>query len=281
MTHTAPELPLNDTNHIPQLGFGVWRLAEADAPQLVGTAIDAGYRHIDTAQGYDNEAGVGRGVANASLPREELFITSKLRNSHQGYDQAMRSLDESLARLKLDYLDLFLIHWPAPQHDRYVDTWKAFVEMQKQGKVKSIGVSNFLPEHLKRIIDATGVVPAVNQLELHPAYQQRDIREFHRDLDILIECYSPLGGKKSDLLDNEVLREIGDSHAKSPAQVMIRWHLQQNLVPLPKSSKPERAVENFDVWDFALSAEDIQRIDALDRPDGKTLPAPNDNNQLF
>lgn len=280
MTDT-PALPLNDGNRIPQLGFGVWRLEEADAPKVVGAAIDAGYRHIDTAQGYENEAGVGQAIAQASVEREELFVTSKLRNGHQGYDSALRSLDESLERLKLDYLDLFLIHWPAPEHDRYADTWRAFVEVQKQGKVRSIGVSNFLPEHIQRIIDETGVVPAVNQLELHPAYQQRDIREWHRDKDIQIECYSPLGGKESKLLEDEAIKEIAEAHGKSAAQVIIRWHLQQNLIVIPKSSKPERAKDNFDVWDFVLSGDEIARIDALDRPDGKTLPTPEENNELF
>jgi len=277
----TPALPLNDGKSIPQLGFGVWRLPEDEAPKVVGAAIDAGYRHIDTAQGYDNEAGVGRAIAEASVGREELFVTSKLRNGHQGYDSALRSLDESLNRLKLDYLDLFLIHWPAPAHDRYVDTWRALVEAQKAGKVRSIGVSNFLPEHIQRIIDATGVVPVVNQVELHPAYQQRDIREWHRERDIQIECYSPLGGKESKLLDNPTIVEIGKAHGKSPAQVIIRWHLQQNLIVIPKSEKPERAKENFEVWDFVLSSDDVAQIDALDRPDGKTLPQPEDNNELF
>jgi 2,5-diketo-D-gluconate reductase A len=274
-------IPLNDGNSIPQLGFGVWRLPDADAPEVVSEAVDAGYRHIDTAQGYDNESGVGKAIQQLSLSRDQLFVTSKLRNGHQGYDSALRSLDESLQRLQLDHLDLFLIHWPAPEHDRYVQTWRALIEARNQGKVRSIGVSNFLPEHLTRIIDETGIVPAVNQLELHPAFQQRDIREFHRDHDIQIECYSPLGGKGSNLLENTVLKEIGAQHDKSPAQVMIRWHLQQNLIPLPKSSKPERAQQNFDVWNFTLSAQDVARIDALDRPDGKTLPHPNDNNDLF
>lgn len=277
----SPTIPLNDGNAIPQLGFGVWRLEEDDAPRVVDAAIEAGYRHIDTAQGYDNEAGIGRAIEQASIGREELFITSKLRNSHQGYDSALRSLDESLERLKLDYLDLFLIHWPAPAHDRYVDTWKALIEAKNQGKVKSIGVSNFLPEHLSRIIDETGVVPVVNQVELHPAWQQRDIREFLRDRDIQLECYSPLGGKETKLMENPIITELADKHGKSPAQVLIRWHLQQNLIPLPKSSKPERAKDNFDVWDFTLSADDMARIDSLDQPDGKTLPQPNDNNDLF
>ncbi len=276
-----PRIALNDGNAIPQLGFGVWRLPEKDTPMVVQAALDAGYRHIDTAQGYDNEAGVGRALKQSDLSRDEVFVTSKLRNSHQGYDKALRSLDDSLKRLEIDYLDLFLIHWPAPAHDLYSETWKALVEARKQGKVKSIGVSNFLPEHLERIMDETGVVPAVNQLELHPAYQQRDIRAFHQEHNIQIECYSPLGGNKSKLLEFPLLREIGEAHGKSPAQVMIRWHLQQNLIPLPKTSKPERAADNFDVWDFSLSEDDMSPIDELDRPDGKTLPKPNDNNHMF
>ncbi|KKB09773.1 aldo/keto reductase [Devosia chinhatensis] len=277
----CPAIPLNDGQAIPQLGFGVWRLEEDDAPDVVGAAIKAGYRHIDTAQGYDNEAGVGRAIAEADIDRQDLFITSKLRNGHQGYDSAMRSLEESLDRLQLDYLDLFLIHWPAPAHDKYAETWKAFVELQKQGRVRSIGVSNFLPEHIQRIIAETGVVPAVNQVELHPAYQQRDIREWHRDHDIQLECYSPLGGKDTGLFENPAISEIAERHGKSAAQVIIRWHIQQNLIVLPKSSKPERAAENFDVWDFTLSADDVARLDALDRPDGKTLPQPDENNEMF
>jgi 2,5-diketo-D-gluconate reductase A len=279
--HDIPQIPLNDGNRIPQLGFGVWRLDVDDAPEVVGAAIRTGYRHIDTAQGYDNEEGVGRAIAEAEVKRADLFVTSKLRNGDQGYDRAKASLDGSLERLGLDYLDLFLIHWPAPAHDRYVDTWKALVEAQKDGKVRSIGVSNFLPEHIERIIDETGVVPVVNQVELHPAYQQRDIREWHRDHDIQLECYSPLGGQDSNLLDNEAIKEISEAHGKSPAQVIIRWHLQQNLVVIPKSEKPERAAENFDVLDFSLTSEDVRKIDALDQPDGKTLPQPNENNDLF
>lgn len=277
----VPSIPLNDGNSIPQLGFGVWRLEEEDAPKVIGAAIDAGYRHIDTAQGYDNEAGVGRAIAEADVTREQLFITSKLRNGHQGFEKTQQSLDESLDRLQLDYLDLFLIHWPAPAHDRYVDTWKALIEAQKQGKVKSIGVSNFLPEHIDRIIAETGVKPAVNQVELHPAYQQRDIRDYHRKKDIKLECYSPLGGKESKLLDDDTITEIGDRYDRSPAQIITRWHLQQGLIVIPKSSKPERARENFEVWDFELTEDDIAKIDALDRPDGKTLPQPNENNDLF
>lgn len=277
----VPSITLNDGNSIPQLGFGVWRLEEEDAPEVIGAAISAGYRHIDTAQGYDNEAGVGEAIAEADIARDQLFITSKLRNGHQGFEKAQQSLNESLERLQLDYLNLFLIHWPAPQHDRYVETWKALIEAQKAGKVRSIGVSNFLPEHIDRIIAETGVTPAVNQVELHPAYQQRDIRDYHREKGIKLECYSPLGGKESKLLDDETITEIADRYDRSPAQIITRWHLQQGLIVIPKSSKPERARENFRVWDFELTDEDTAKIDGLDRPDGKTLPEPNENNDLF
>jgi 2,5-diketo-D-gluconate reductase A len=277
----TPAIPLNDGNSIPQLGFGVWRLEDSEAPHVVGAALDAGYRHIDTAQGYGNEEGVGKAIQQSGISRDQIFITSKLRNGLQGYDNALRGLDETLQRLQLDHLDLFLIHWPAPAHNLYSETWAALVEGQKQGKVKSIGVSNFLPEHIERIIQETGVTPAVNQLELHPAYQQRDIREFHRDRDIQIECYSPLGGKDTGLFEHQAIVEIAERHGKSPAQVIIRWHLQQNLIVLPKSSKPERAKDNFDVWDFQLSADEVNQIDRMDREDGKTLPRPEDNNDMF
>lgn len=280
MTET-PVLPLNDGHTIPQLGLGVWRLPDADAPALVGEALRAGYRHIDTAQGYDNEAGVGAAIRQSGFPRDQLFITSKLRNSHQGFDKTLQSLDETLQRMRLDALDLFLIHWPAPQHDRYVETWEALIEAQAAGKVRSIGVSNFLPEHLDRIIDKTGVVPAVNQMELHPRFQQRDLRDYHREKGIIIESYSPLGGKRSDLLDDPVVTAIALRHDRATAQVLIRWHLQQDLVVLPKSSNPDRVRQNADVWDFSLSPEDMDALNALDRPDGKTLPHPNDNNDLF
>lgn len=280
MTET-PAIPLNDGNSIPQLGFGVWRLEDEDAPRVVGAAIEAGYRHIDTAQGYGNEEGVGKALKQIGIGRDEIFITSKLRNGLQGYESALKGLDDTLQRLQLDHLDLFLIHWPAPAHDRYSETWAAFVEAQKQGKVKSIGVSNFLPEHIERIVQETGVTPAVNQVELHPAYQQRDIREYHRDRDIQIECYSPLGGKDTGLFENETIAQIAERHGKSPAQIIIRWHLQQNLIVLPKSEKPERAKENFDVWDFQLSADEVNHIDRMDREDGKTLPQPEDNNEMF
>ncbi|WP_404402887.1 aldo/keto reductase [Pelagibacterium halotolerans] len=274
-----PLIELNDGNTIPQIGLGVWRLEDADAPSVIAEAIAAGYRHIDTAQAYGNEAGVGRAVREAAVPREELFITSKERTSHQGYDSTMRSLDESLERMGLDYLDLFLIHWPVAMHGRFVDTWRAFIDLQKQGRVRSIGVSNFLPEHIEQLAEETGVLPAVNQLELHPYYQQRDVRDFHERHHVAIQSYSPLGS--GAVLADAEIAGIAAEHGKSIAQVIIRWHLQQGLIVLPKSVTPSRIRENIDVFDFDLNLDDVTRIDALDSPDGKTLPEPAVMDTLF
>ena len=277
----SPTIVLNDGHPIPRLGFGVWRLPDEDAPGVVGAAIEAGYRHIDTAQGYDNEDGVGRAVREAQVPRGDLFITSKERTSDQGYDSTFHSFEGSLKRLGLDYLDLFLIHWPVPEHDRYAETWKALVELQAQGQVRSIGVSNFRPAHIERIISETGVTPAVNQVELHPSYQQRDARSWHAARGIITESYSPLGGEGAAVLREPVVTDMAACLGKTPAQVVIRWHLQQDLVVLPKTTSPSRAAENLAVWDFSLSAEDVAQIDAIDRPDGKTLLPPEEMNNLF
>lgn len=271
-------IALNDGNSIPRVGLGVWRLPDADAPQLVADAIDAGYRHIDTAEAYQNEAGVGQGLKRAKVRRRDLWVTSKLQTSLQGYDSTLRAFDQTMVKLGLDQLDLFLIHWPAPARNRYVETWKAFIELQQQGRIRSIGVSNFLPEHLERIIGETGVTPAVNQIELHPRYQQSSSRDWHMQHGIVTESYSPLGGKGTELLHDPVISGIAHRLRLSPAQVIIRWHLQLDLVVLPKSSRLERAVENLDVRDFELTDEDMSAIAGLDRADGKTLPHPNDLN---
>ncbi|MHA6691201.1 aldo/keto reductase [Devosia sp. A449] len=275
-----PGVTLNDGKIIPQLGFGVWQVANDEVTVAVRTAIEAGYRSIDTAQGYGNEAGVGKAIAESGLGREELFITSKLRTSHQGYDSTIKSMMETLERMELDYLDMFLIHWPVPAHDRYCETWKAFVQLQSDGHVRSIGVSNFLPEHLERIIADSGVTPAVNQIELHPQFQQRDVRDLHARYNIAIESYSPLGSG-SGLLDNKVIVEIAAKHGKAPAQAVIRWHLQQGLIVIPKSVHADRIKANLDVFDFALDADDMARIADLDRPNGKTGSDPATNNSLW
>jgi 2,5-diketo-D-gluconate reductase A len=273
-----PHIALNDGNSIPRLGLGVWRLPDNDAPQLVADAIDAGYRHIDTAEAYQNEAGVGHGLKRATVRRRDLWVTSKLQTSLQGYDSTLRAFDQTITKLGLDQLDLFLIHWPAPARNQYVATWKAFIELQQQGRIRSIGVSNFLPEHLERLIGETGVTPAVNQIELHPRYQQSASRDWHAQHGIATESYSPLGGKGTELLQDPVISGIAKRLGRSPAQTIIRWHLQLDLIVLPKSSKLERAVENLDVWDFQLTQEDMSAIAGLDRPNGKTLPQPNELN---
>jgi 2,5-diketo-D-gluconate reductase A len=276
----VPRVPLNDRNSIPMLGFGVWQVPNDEVVPAVAEAIRAGYRMIDTAQGYDNEEGVGRAIRDADIDRTDLFVTSKLRTRSLGYDEALRGYEESLKQLGLEQLDLFLIHWPAPALDRYVDTWKALVRLREEGRVRSIGVSNFLPEHLTRIIGETGVTPVINQIELHPQYQQRDVRAFHEAHRIQIECYSPLGS--GEVLDNEVIGQIARKHGKSPAQVIIRWHLQEGLVVIPKSVTPSRIRENLEVFDFRLDDEDLGRITTLDDPQGgKTGSEPAEFNDLF
>jgi len=271
---------LNDMWHIPALGFGVWQIENDKVGGAVRTAIEAGYRLIDTAQGYDNEAGVGKAITESGVPRGELFLTTKLRTKSMGYDEALAGIQESLEALQVDYLDLFLIHWPTPARNNYVDTWRAFVEAQKEGLVRSIGVSNFLPEHIDRLIEATGIIPAVNQLELHPYYQQRDVREYHQRMGIQIESYSPLG--HGEVLDDPVMREIADKHSVSPAQVILRWHLQEGLVVIPKSATPERIRANLDVFGFELSEADMERIAGLDDPEGgRTSSDPATFNDLY
>jgi 2,5-diketo-D-gluconate reductase A len=246
----------------------------------VKTAIEAGYRSIDTAEGYDNEAGVGRAIREAGVEREELFVTSKLRTKLLGYAEAQEGLKGSLKALGLDYLDMFLIHWPAPEHDRYVDAWLGLVRAREAGLVKSIGVSNFLPEHLERIISESGVVPVVNQIETHPEFQQRDIRDVLKRHNIQHESYSPLGSGAA--LDNEEIRKIAEAHGKSPAQVIIRWHLQEGLIVIPKSVHEDRIRENLEVFDFELSDAEMSAIAQLDRtPDGRTGSDPATFNDLW
>lgn len=275
----VPAIALNDGHSIPQVGYGVWEVPDAEVSKTVVMATNAGYRSIDTAQGYGNEKGVGEGLVDSGVPRDQLFVTSKLRTGHQGYDAAIKSFEETLGRLGLDYLDLFLIHWPVPAHDRYSDTWKAFVALQKEGRIRSIGVSNFLNEHLERIIGDTGVAPAVNQIELHPEFQQRDVRDFHKQHDIRIESYSPLG--RGSVLKNAEIGRIADKHGKSPAQVVIRWHVEQGLIVIPKSVHEERIRANIDVFDFKLDDADMAAIARLDRPDGKMVGDPATNNSLW
>lgn len=265
-------IALNDGNSIPQLGLGVWQVDPASTAKVVGWGIEAGYRSIDTAEGYRNEEGVGEAVRAATVPRSELFITSKLRNSAHERDAALREFDATMRKLGIDQLDLFLIHWPLPAQDRYVEAWKTLVELRDAGRIRSIGVSNFNPDHLDRIISETGVTPAVNQIELHPAFQQRKVRDYHAGHGIRIESWSPLGSGR--LLDDPALAAIARKHDRTVAQTIIRWHLQEGLVVIPKSSNRDRIVANFDVAGFQLDADDMKAIAGMDRPGGRIGPDP-------
>ncbi|KQN97356.1 MULTISPECIES: aldo/keto reductase [Stenotrophomonas] len=258
-----PSLPLNDGHRIPQIGLGVWQVPAGDTARVVGTAFELGYRHVDGAAAYGNEEGIGHAIQASSVAREELFITTKLRNPDQGYDSALRALDASLARMGLDRVDLYLIHWPCPRHDRFVDSWKALVQARADGKVRSIGVSNFRAQDIDRIIDATGVVPAVNQIELHPLLQQAGLQQQARAQGIVTQAWSPLahGG---ELLAHPVLQTIAGKHGRTVAQVVLRWHMQSGRVAIPKSVTPARMAENATVFDFALDEDDMAQIGRID-----------------
>lgn len=273
----VPPISLRGDVDIPQLGFGVFQVPPGDTAQVVTRAFETGYRHIDTAAAYANESGVGEALRAADLPREEVFITTKCFNDDHGYDEATKALSTSLERLGLDFVDLYLIHWPVPSRDRYVDTWKAFVELRAQGLIRAIGVSNFQAPHLERVIEATGVVPAVNQVELHPRLQQPELRREHEELGIVTEAWSPLA--QGQVLEDPVITRIAEAHGKTPGQAVIRWHLQIGNVVIPKSVTPERIEQNFDVFDFELSEEEMDAIEQLDAgerigPDPDTFVAP-------
>ncbi|HEY5317056.1 MAG TPA: aldo/keto reductase [Solirubrobacteraceae bacterium] len=261
-TSRIPNVALNDGETIPQLGFGVFQVPPEDTAEVATRALLAGYRHIDTAAAYGNEAEVGQAIHAAGLERDDVFITTKCANDDHGYQQATRALKASLDRLEMEHVDLYLIHWPVPAHDKYVETWKAFIDLKAQGLARSIGVSNFQPAHLERVIAETGVTPAVNQIELHPHFQQTGLRHEHAELGIVTEAWSPLA--QGQVLDDPVIKEIAESHEKTPGQVVLRWHLQIGNVVFPKSVTPERIVENVEVFDFILTAAEIASIDALD-----------------
>ena len=267
MTSSRSSITLNNGISIPQLGLGVFQVPPADAQRVVETAIEAGYRHIDTAAAYNNEAGVGAAVKACGLPREDLFVTTKLRNGNQGYDEALAAYDESCRRLGLDQVDLYLVHWPFPSADRYVDSWRALERLHAESRVRAIGVSNFLSEHLDRLQRETEVVPAVNQIELHPTYQQRELTEVCRQRGIAVEAYSPLG-QGADL-EHQTVRGIAAKYGKSAAQVVLRWHLQQGHIVIPKSNTPDRIRSNRDIDGFVLTADELRSITGLE--DGNRL----------
>ncbi|MEW1747892.1 aldo/keto reductase [Streptomyces angustmyceticus] len=259
----VPSITLNNGVAMPQLGFGVWQVEDAEAFTTVGQALDAGYRSIDTAAIYGNEEGTGKALAASGIPRDELFVTTKLWNAEQGHDATLRAFDTSLAKLGLEYVDLYLIHWPLPSKDLYVETYKAFEKIHAEGRAKAIGVSNFLPEHLERLMGETSVVPAVNQIELHPQLSQAESRAFHARHNIVTEAWSPLGQGKG-LLENPAIAELAAKHGRTPAQVVLRWHLQLGNVVIPKSVTPSRIAENIDVFGFELDDEDLATLARLD-----------------
>ncbi|MDQ0635746.1 2,5-diketo-D-gluconate reductase A [Arthrobacter pascens] len=260
----APLIKLNDGHTIPQVGLGTWPLDDDQVATAVVHAVEAGYRHIDTAVKYGNEEGVGNGIRASGVDRGELFVTTKLDGQFQGQDRALEGLEGSLKRLKLDYVDLLLIHWPLPQRDDYVSTWKTFERLQQEGKAKSIGVSNFKPAHLERLMAECEVVPAVNQIQLSPAITRVAEREFHARHGIVTESYSPLGGPGAGLLDAPVLAQLGEKYGKTPGQLVLRWHIQQGIVTIPKSGNPDRMAENLDIFDFALDSQDLAEIAILE-----------------
>lgn len=258
----APTIELLDGRTIPSLGLGTYPLDDDEAYAAVGTAFEHGYRLVDSAARYDNERGVGRAIADSGVPREEIVVTTKLPGADHGYEQALAGFEESRRRLGVEYVDLYLIHWPLPTIDRYVDTWRAFVHLRDEGLARSIGVSNFTPAQIERIAEATGVLPAVNQIELHPDFARADTRAWHAEHGVAIEAWRPLG---RGLLGHPRLAEIGEAHGKTPAQVVLRWHVQLGIVAIPKSGHPERIAQNIDVFDFELAEAEMAALAEFDR----------------
>ena len=274
-TPQVTTLTLNNGIEMPQLGFGVFQVPNDETQRAVEAALAAGYRSIDTAAIYGNEEGVGRALAGSGIARDELFITSKVWNSEQGYDSTLRAYDDALERLGLDHLDLFLIHWPTPEKDLYADTWRALEKIYADGRVRAIGVSNFQPEHLDRIASENGIVPVLNQVELHPSFQNREVAEANAARGILTEAWSPIA--QGDVLADPVVVSLAERHGKTPAQVVLRWHLQQGRIVIPKSVTPSRIAENLNLFDFELAAADLAAIDALENG-GRRGPHPSEFN---
>jgi diketogulonate reductase-like aldo/keto reductase len=267
-------ITLHNGLQMPQLGFGVWQVEDEAAVAAVKKALEVGYRSIDTAMIYKNERGVGEAIRQSNVPREELFVTTKVWNADQGYENTLKAMDASLKRLGLDYVDLYLIHWPTPKYDQYVETFKAMEKLQQEGKTKAIGVCNFDIEHLERLLEECDEKPVLNQVECHPYLVQKELKAFCKKHDIFVEAWSPLmqGG---EVLQNEVVRDIADKYEKTPAQVIIRWHLQNDSIVIPKSVTPSRIEENFNVFDFELNADDMEQIEGLDRNERKG-PVPSE-----
>lgn len=274
---TVPAIALNDGTRIPQLGFGTFKIDPSETEQVVLNAIEVGYRHIDTARIYNNEAEVGKAIASSGLAREEFYVTTKLWNDDQGTDTAFAAFEASMDRLNMEYVDLYLIHWPCPAKDRYIDSWKALEQIRESGRAKSIGVSNFLVPHLERLLNETDIKPVLNQIELHPYHQQPAVAEFCREHGIAVEAWGPLGQAKYPLLELPEVTQAATATGKTAAQVVLRWHLQRGNIVFPKSVSPERIAENFDVFDFQLTDQQMDAITALER-EGRVSADPNEVN---
>lgn len=269
--------PIGDGMRIPRLGYGVWQVEPDASAALVAHALRTGYRLVDTAEAYYNEEGVGEGIRASGVARDQVLVATKVWNTHHGYDQTLRAFDASLHRLGLDYVDLYLMHWPSRIRNAYVDTWRAMVRLRDEGRARAIGVCNFAIPQLRRLIGETGVAPVLNQVELHPYFQQRPLRRFHQKAGIATQSWSPLGvwrGGPASPLDDAVVRSVADKHGKTPAQVVLRWHLDNGLLVVSKSARPARIEENFQLWDFALDDDDLGNMAALDRVDGRLGPDP-------
>jgi 2,5-diketo-D-gluconate reductase A len=271
---SAPTIPLNNSKTIPQIGFGTSPLNDKDVVPAVITAIEAGYRHIDTAYRYNNERGVGQGIRDSGIDRKDLFVTTKLDGVFQGNDRAIDGLDESLRRLGLDYVDLLLIHWPLPQRDEYVSTWKTFEKLVAAGKARSIGLSNFKPAHIDRLLAESTIRPAVNQIQLNPRITRPEQRAYNSEQGIVTEAWSPLGAG-NDLLENSSLAAIAAKYGKTPGQVVLRWHIELGTVAIPRSANPGRIAQNIDIFDFALTNDEISAISALDTGDEPRVDSDN------
>lgn len=268
MHTTIPQITLNDGLVIPAIGLGTYNLRGASGVQAMTSAIDMGYRLLDSAFNYENEGAVGESIRRSSVSRDQLLITSKLPGRHHQYDKAIYTIQESLYRTKLDYYDLFLIHWPNPKIDLYVEAWQALIDAQKWGLIRSIGVCNFLPEHLDRLKKETGVLPSINQVELHPFFSQKEQLAYDKENGIITESWSPLG-RANNVLENETIQQIAEAHSKTISQVILRWHTQLGALPIPKSSSPQRQQENLEIFDFQLTEEQMQQISGLTRVDGR------------